>query len=181
MDGVEPFKWHRDMIPDVIDSRRNALRIKDEELTNGRKLSFHALWAAEFKKIHPNSTFTSNNLSVHFWTWRKQQQKLQANAKKYQAKLDQQSSSSPGSAASASTDLPNLPMSFSNSSPILAPKRPHPASSNGTFKDSQAREKLMEVGGRVEKMLQDPDTPNETKLKGFAQVLHDEWSKGNTS
>ena len=35
----------------------------------------------------------------------------------------------------------------------------------------------MEVGGRVEKMLRDPQTPNETKLKGFAQVLLDEWSK----
>ena len=172
------------MIPDVIDSRRNALRIKDEELTNGRKLSFHALWAAEFKKIHPNSTFTSNNLSVHFWTWRKQQQKLQANAKKYQAKLDSQQNSSLNPASSASTagaDLPNLPMSNSSSQNLnLAPKRPHPASSNGTFKDSHAREKLMEVGGRVEKMLQDPDTPNETKLKGFAQVLHDEWSKGKS-
>ena len=37
------------------------------------KPSFHALWEQEFRKIHPNSTFTSNNLSVHFWTWRKQQ------------------------------------------------------------------------------------------------------------
>ena len=27
-------------------------------------------------------------------------------------------------------------------------------------------------------MLRDPQTPNETKLKGFAQVLLDEWSKG---
>jgi hypothetical protein len=27
------------------------------------------------RKVYPNSTFTSNNLSVHFWTWRKQQQK----------------------------------------------------------------------------------------------------------
>ena len=36
----------------------------------------------------------------------------------------------------------------------------------------------MEIGGRVEKMLQDHETPNETKLKGFAQVLLDEWSKG---
>jgi hypothetical protein len=79
----EAFKWDRDMIPDVIVARRSALKIKDEELAKGRKLSFHSLWATEFKKIHPTSTFTSNNLSVHFWTWRKQQQKLQANAKKY--------------------------------------------------------------------------------------------------
>ena len=40
-DGVEPFKWHRDMIPDVIIARRNAMRIKNEELAKGRKLSFH--------------------------------------------------------------------------------------------------------------------------------------------
>ena len=64
-----------------------------------------------------------------------------------------------------------------SSSSNLAPKRSHPGG-NGTFKDIQGREKLMEVGSRVEKMLQDPDTPNETKLKGFAQVLLDEWSKG---
>jgi len=83
-DGTEAFKWDRDMIPDVIAARRSALKIKDDELAKGRKLSFHSLWATEFKKIHPTSTFTSNNLSVHFWTWRKQQQKLQANAKKYQ-------------------------------------------------------------------------------------------------
>ncbi len=41
-------------------------------------MSFHALWASEFKKVYPNSTFTSNNLSVHFWTWRKQQQRSAA-------------------------------------------------------------------------------------------------------
>lgn len=76
----EPFKWHRDMIPDVIESRKNALRIKDEQLGLGKKVSFHYLWASEFRKIHPTSTFTSNNLSVHFWTWRKQQQKLQVSS-----------------------------------------------------------------------------------------------------
>jgi hypothetical protein len=71
----EPFRWSKSMIHDVIDSRKKALTIKDSELKKGRKVSFHALWASEFKKVYPKSTFTSNNLSVHFWTWRKQQQK----------------------------------------------------------------------------------------------------------
>ena len=75
----------------------------------------------------------------------------------------------------ANSSPPNY--SSNSSSSNLAPKRSHPGG-NGTFKDIQGREKLMEVGSRVEKMLQDPDTPNETKLKGFAQVLLDEWSKG---
>ncbi len=71
----EPFRWNKNMVQDVIDSRKRALVVKEEELQKGRKVSFHALWESEFKKIYPNSTFTSNNLSVHFWTWRKQQQK----------------------------------------------------------------------------------------------------------
>ena len=49
--------------------------------------------------------------------------------------------------------------------------------SNGTFKDEQAREKLLEIGRKVEQMLQNPQTPNELKLKGFANVLHEEWAK----
>ena len=64
------------MIPDVVRSRRRAIQRKGEALARGKKLSFHSLWAEEFRKLHPLSTFTSNNLSVHFWSWRKQQQKL---------------------------------------------------------------------------------------------------------
>lgn len=114
---------------------------------------------------------------MHFWTWRKQQQKLQANAKKYQEAAENsaeslQDSLTPEIASPNSNNSTN-----SNSNLNLAPKRAYPTS-NGTFKDVKAREKLMEVGGRVEKMLRDPQTPNETKLKGFAQVLLDEWSKG---
>ena len=146
------------------------MRIKNEELANGRKLSFHSLWAAEFKKIHPTSHFTSNNLSVHFWTWRKQQQKLQANAEKNQIKMEDSDPDSPPPSAEISP-------THSSTNSNLAPKRSHPGGI-GTFKDILGREKLMEVGGRVEKMLQDPDTPNETKLKGFAQVLLEEWTKG---
>ena len=109
---------------------------------------------------------------MHFWTWRKQQQKLQANAKKMAKMEDMQPDDSPPPSAVISP-----PTSSANSNSNLAPKRPH-SGGIGTFKDILGREKLMEVGGRVEKMLQDPDTPNETKLKGFAQVLLDEWSKG---
>jgi hypothetical protein len=74
--GEYGFKWNRSMIPDVVTSRKRALDIKNEALTQGKKLSFHSLWAEEFRKFHTNSTFTSNNLSVHFWSWRKHQQKL---------------------------------------------------------------------------------------------------------
>ena len=73
----KPFKWSPEMMPDVIESRQRAFELKqDEEKSNGRKLSHNSLWEAEFKKIYPNSNFTSNNLSVHFWTWKKKQQKL---------------------------------------------------------------------------------------------------------
>jgi hypothetical protein len=53
------------MIDDVILSRKRALKVKEEGLRKGKKLSFHQLWAREFKKLYPLSTFTSNNLSVH--------------------------------------------------------------------------------------------------------------------
>ena len=71
------------MIQDVIDSRKKALEIKDQALSEGKKLSFHALWASQFKRVYPNSTFTSNNFSVHFWTWRKQQLKKKKLPKKH--------------------------------------------------------------------------------------------------
>ena len=35
----------------------------------------------------------------------------------------------------------------------------------------------MIIGRKVEQMLQDPETPNELKLRGFANVLHEEWEK----
>lgn len=164
----EAFKWHRDMIPDVIESRRNALQIKDDELARGNKVSFHSLWAQEFKKIHPTSTFTSNNLSVHFWTWRKQQEK-----QRKKMKLE--------SPATIEEPKPELEPKEENVAvepiqPALPVKKP-PSTSNGTFKDAIAREKLITIGRKVEQMLQNPETPNELKLKGFANVLLEEWSK----
>ena len=35
----------------------------------------------------------------------------------------------------------------------------------------------MEIGQRVQQMLQIPETPNELKLKGFANCLYEEWVK----
>ena len=113
---------------------------------------------------------------MHFWTWRKQQQKLQANAKKYQEAAENSAESLQDS-LTPEIASPNSNNTNSNANSNSAPKRAYPTS-NGTFKDVKARQKLMEVGGRVEEMLRDPQTPNETKLKGFAQVLLDEWSKG---
>ena len=34
------------------------------------------------------------------------------------------------------------------------------------------KKQLLEVGRKVEKMLQEKDTPNEVKLEGFANILH---------
>ena len=187
------FKWNKEMITDVIESRKSALKIKDDEHKKGNKVSFHSLWAAEFKKFHPNSTFTSNNLSVHFWTWRKQQQKLQAAAKKEQDKLDQQLKqrmpkqiksevkTEPSPFFSHHEPSPpsrrdSLSRSSSSSSVSVGPGRP-PGGASGTFKDARARERLLAVGRRVEQMMQDPDTPNDIKVQGFANVLHKEWAK----
>ena len=48
---------------------------------------------------------------------------------------------------------------------------------NGTFKSEYARDKLLEIGRKVEQMLQNPQTPNELKLKGFVLLIFDimEW------
>ena len=45
------------------------------------------------------------------------------------------------------------------------------------IRDTIAREELLSVGRKVEQMLQNPETPNELKLQGFANVLHEEWRK----
>ena len=154
-DPTEEFKWSREMIPDVIESRRIAEKIKAEQLALGKKVSAHHLWAEEFKKIHPTSNFTSNNLSVHLWTWKKQQQK---NSKK----------SNGGKSSNAEPLV----------TPVVSSKKPM-TTSNGTFKDVQARDELLEIGRKVEQMLQNPQTPNELKLQGFANVLHEEWTKAH--
>ena len=160
-DGSQDFKWHRDMIQDVIDSRRRALDIKDKALNEGKKLSFHALWASEFKRVYPNSTFTSNNLSVHFWTWRKQQQKKKRISKKTIALSEPQSDEQPRSL---------------NSDDFDASKETKVYNAPGPWSKLYKRQ-LVEVGQRVEKMLQEKDTPNEVKLEGFANILHSEWKK----
>lgn len=51
-------------------------------------------------------------------------------------------------------------------------------------KDSQSgsytvamKDQIYEVGQKVEDLLKDPATPNEVKLKGFTEVLYEEWKK----
>ena len=157
------FKWNRDMIQDVIDSRRRALDIKDDALAQGKKLSFHALWASEFKKVYPNSTFTSNNLSVHFWTWRKQQLKKKRLSKKATAPSD--------------TSKGHLVLGNGNSSNSLEQSKDAKVYNAPGPWSKLYKKQLLEVGRRVEQMLQGKDTPNEVKLEGFANILHAEWKK----
>ena len=37
--------------------------------------------------------------------------------------------------------------------------------------------RVLNLGQKVEKMLEDPNTPKETKEKGFAANFHEEWLK----
>ena len=168
-DNADPnglgFKWNRDMIQDVIDSRRRALDIKDNALAQGKKLSFHALWASEFKKVYPTSTFTSNNLSVHFWTWRKQQLKKKRLSKKATAPSD------------ASTVHSTLVLGNGNSNSNLEQSKDAKVYNAPGPWSKLYKKQLLEVGRRVEHMLQGKDTPNEVKLEGFANILHAEWKK----
>ena len=184
----KPFKWSPEMMPDVIESRQRAFELKqDEEKSNGRKLSHNSLWEAEFKKIYPNSNFTSNNLSVHFWTWKKKQQKL---AKKqgipgmysmYMQYMQQHS------AVSLLLENVNkqiclqwkvfIYLSFAVKEVINSNPLTKKVSVQNPIRDTIAREELLSVGRKVEQMLQNPETPNELKLQGFANVLHEEWRK----
>ena len=40
-----------------------------------------------------------------------------------------------------------------------------------------AKENLLKLGQKLEKILEDKNTPQETKEKGFAANLHEEWLK----
>ena len=42
---------------------------------------------------------------------------------------------------------------------------------------SIAKENLLKLGQKLEKILEDKNTPQETKEKGFAANLHEEWLK----
>ena len=141
------------MIQDVIESRKKALAVKESELKKGRKVSFHSLWASEFKKIYPNSSFTSNNLSVHFWTWRKQQQKTASKKVKNDV-------SSPQSFSAPASNVRSDPLA-------------------GHVWNRAAKIRLLEVGKKVEEMMRDQGTPNEVKVTGFANMLWEEWKKAN--
>ena len=161
----EPFRWNKGMINDVIDSRKKALAVKDAELKKGHKVSFHALWASEFKKIYPNSSFTSNNLSVHFWTWRKQQQKTASKKSKSDAPVP----------AEVPQPLPELVLF---PSPLLSTARPEWFGSSQIW-NRASKMRLLELGRRVEEMMRDQETPNEIKLTGFPNMLYDEWVKAH--
>ena len=45
------------------------------------------------------------------------------------------------------------------------------------FDDPIAKERFLNLGQKVEKMLEDSNTPTEMKAKGFATILHEEWLK----
>ncbi len=153
-DDPSEFKWHKSMIDDVIISRRKALEMKEQGLKRGKKLSFHQLWASEFKKVYPNSTFTSNNLSVHLWTWRKQQQRLGKGdpmSEEIQATTGGNSGRSNNYASSSSSSTPNW--------------------------TTKLKLQLVDLGRKVQASLIDPETPNEQKVLGFSNMLHEEWLK----
>ena len=71
---------------------------------------------------------------MHFWTWRKQQQKLQANAKKYRESAENSAESLQDSLTPEIVSPNSNNSTNSNSNNLnLAPKRAYPTS-NGTFK-----------------------------------------------
>ncbi len=158
-DGGNEFKWHKSMIDDVISSRKRALELKEQGMKKGKKLSFHQLWAGEFKKIYPNSTFTSNNLSVHLWTWRKQQQRMGKGDPMYDEAYSLADNSRPHAGGAAATSSSTA------------------SSSSSTHWNSKLKLQLLELGRKVQASLSDPETPNEQKVLGFSNMLHEEWTK----
>ncbi len=153
--GHAEFRWHKSMIDDVINSRKRALDLKEQGMRRGKKLSFHSLWADEFKKLHPNSTFTSNNLSVHLWTWRKQQQRMGKQDPLYDEAY-----------SLADTTRP-LPASNGGG----------PATWSGPNWNAKLKSELLVLGKKVQASLSDSTTPNEQKVLGFSNLLHEEWCK----
>eukprot|EP00095_Tigriopus_kingsejongensis_P008318 snap_masked-scaffold871_size86487-processed-gene-0.14 protein:Tk08318 transcript:snap_masked-scaffold871_size86487-processed-gene-0.14-mRNA-1 annotation:"conserved hypothetical protein" len=147
------FKWNKEMIDDVIQARKKALASKNEAAAQGMKLSFHQLWSDEFKKIYPNSTFTSNNLSVHFWSWRKQQQRLGKVDPLYDEKL---------SLADSSRPMPS-------NGAKLAPLPSHWSAEELT--------ELLELGKSLQLRMRASDASNIMKSKGFPALLHSEWRR----
>eukprot|EP00094_Tigriopus_californicus_P000517 TCALIF_00501-PA protein Name:"Protein of unknown function" AED:0.04 eAED:0.04 QI:0/0.6/0.33/0.83/0.8/0.66/6/209/2301 len=153
----EAFKWHKSMIRDVILSRKRALQLKNEGVASGRKVSFHLLWSSEFKRIYPNSTFTSNNLSVHFWSWRKQQQRLGKGDPLYDESL-------------SLSDL-SRPMSLSAASKIPLP----------SYWSAFDLSELLEIGRDVQERMRSSSTSKVVKSRGFPALLHSEWSRSRSN
>jgi hypothetical protein len=64
------FIWDsRTMMPDVIATRAKAIAIQAREEAAGRRISYSKIWIKEFLKLYPDCSYTSNNLSVHYWYW----------------------------------------------------------------------------------------------------------------
>ncbi len=64
------FIWDsRTMMPDVIATRAKAIAIQAREEAAGRRISYSKIWIKEFLKLYPECSYTSNNLSVHYWYW----------------------------------------------------------------------------------------------------------------
>lgn len=153
----EAFKWHKSMIRDVILSRKRALHLKNEGVAAGRKVSFHLLWSSEFKRIYPNSTFNSNNLSVHFWSWRKQQQRLGKGDPLYDESL-------------SLGDL-SRPMSFSAASKVPLP----------SYWSAVDLSELLEIGRDVQERMRSSSMSKVVKSKGFPALLHTEWTRSRSN
>ena len=177
--AIEPFKWHRSMIQDVLESHSRAKQLKAEQVTenvangvNGKqsKPSFHALWEQEFRRIHPNSTFTSNNLSVHFWTWRKQQSKKRQQQVQNEQLLNEQPTNEQQANVAPSSTL-SSPSKEATAAAAAA------ASTKGIKWTYGMKKQLQEVGHKVDSLLQHTNTPNTLKLEGFSNVLYQEWKK----
>ena len=167
------FKWNKSMLPDVVKSRRRAIQRKGEALARGKKLSFHSLWADEFRKLHPLSTFTSNNLSVHFWSWRKQQQKLG----KDDPMLDDALAESPPKKCTLRNSGPPPSRVFLQQQQHQQPQL-HPSSgsvsnhrgSHSSVWTIESKRDLLKIGKDIKARLGQ-------HVPGFANLLHSAWKR----
>ena len=165
------FKWNKSMLPDVVKSRRRAIQRKGEALARGKKLSFHSLWAEEFRKLHPLSTFTSNNLSVHFWSWRKQQQKLG----KDDPMLDDALADSPPKKSAPRHAVPPPSRVFLQQQQQQQPQQNPGSATNHRGSHSsvwtiESKRDLLQIGKDIKARMGQ-------HVPGFANLLHSAWKR----
>ena len=171
-DGDNGFKWNKSMIPDVVKSRRRAILRKGEALACGKKLSFHSLWAEEFRKLHPLSTFTSNNLSVHFWSWRKQQQKLG----KHDPMLDDALADSPPKRSLPRSVPPPSKVFLQQQQQQHNQSQQHPGlatnhrGSQSSVWTIESKRDLLQIGKDIKARMGQ-------HVPGFANLLHSAWKR----